>query len=104
MRPIPIPEATVEAGLPVFRRIVIAGPDGDLTGNIRPVEAMVAMVPQENDEVVPELNILILIEDLDIPILKKHGNRFWLTFTGHVVPFSLSIFNPDDPTTGDLND
>jgi len=103
LRPIPIPDATVEAGVPLFRRIVITGSDGDLTGPIRPVEAMVAMVPQDDGNVVPELNVLILIEPEDLPILEKHGHRFWLTFTGHMVPFALSIFNPDDPAAGDID-
>jgi len=103
MRPIPIPDATVEAGVPLFRRIVIAGPDGDLIGFIRSVEAMAAMVPHEDGNIIPELNVLIQIEPGDLPILEKHGHRFWLTFTGHIVPFALSVFNPDDPAAGDID-
>ncbi len=73
----------------------IAGPDGDLTGDIRPVEALVCLVRDEQRGQYPELNVLIQIEEADLPILEKHGNRFWITFSGHIVPFALSIYEPD---------
>lgn len=96
MQPIPIPQATVDKGEPLgWVRKVIAGPDGDLTGEVRPIEALIGFVQTGDGDIRPEFNILIKIEEDDKPLLEKHGHRFWITFTGHVVPFSLSVFDPE---------
>lgn len=95
--PIPIPDETRnEAIRRGYVPKVIAGPDGDLTGDIRPVEALVQMVPvDDKGGVLPELTVLIEVDDKDMEILKEH-KRFWLVFSGHIVPFYLYAWNPND--------
>lgn len=101
MRPIPIPKETAEHGARHgWQTKVISGPDGDLTGDIRPVDALVGAVMTEQGPSV-YYNILIQIEDEDWQLINEHG-RFWLTFTGSVVPFSLSAWDPSD--TGEEDD
>lgn len=96
MQPIPIPEATIKKGEPLgWVHRVIAGPDGDLTGEVRPVEALIGMVACSDGEIRPELNVLCIIEPMDMLNLAAGGMRFWLTFTGHIVPFSFQIFDPE---------
>jgi hypothetical protein len=86
MRPTPIPDAEVFEG---GTRITVAGPDGDLTGDIRPVEAVVTV-----DDGRPCFSMRITLEDGDLERLSAHG-VFWLTILGRQLqPFSL--FVPDE--------
>ena len=84
MRPTPIPDA--EAFGP---RMVIAGPDGDLLGEIRPVEAVIA-----HANGAPAIFLRIALDPGDLEKLTDHG-VFWLTIYGRQLPpFSLTI--PDE--------
>lgn len=86
MRPTPIPDAEVWEG---GERLVIAGPDGDLTGDIRPVDAMVTV-----DDGRPCISMRITLDDGDLSKLASHG-VFWLTIRGRQLqPFSLYV--PDE--------
>lgn len=76
MRPVPVPIELAD-GRP---RIVIGAPDGDLTGDIRPVEALV-------DEC--GLNLRIALDDGDLEKLKERP-YFWLTLATTRLPvFSI---------------
>lgn len=86
MRPSPIPDAEVFDG---GERIVIGGPDGDLTGDIRPVEAVVTM-----EDGIAAFSMRVALEPGDLEKLQRHG-VFWLTCLGRQLqPFSL--FVPDE--------
>jgi hypothetical protein len=86
VRPTPIPDAEVFEG---GKRMVIAGPDGDLTGDIRPVEAILSAF-----EGVPAFSLRIALEPGDLERLQSHG-VFWLTVAGRQLqPFSLHV--PDE--------
>lgn len=70
-------------------RMVIAGPDGDLTGGIRPVEALVDKVDGAT-----RFCMRIVLDKGDLEQLAKHGH-FWLTMLGaQLQPFSLVM--PDE--------
>lgn len=104
MIPIPIPDKTVEIGEKQgWVRRVIAGPDGDLTGEVRPVEALIGMVMTGDGQTRPELAVLIQIETQDMLPLAAGGMRFWLSFTGHIVPFSMQVFSDEDEGNPDDN-
>lgn len=86
MRPTPIPDAEVWEG---GERLVIAGPDGDLTGDVRPVDAMVTV-----DDGRPCISMRIALDVGDLAKLASHG-VFWLTIHGRQLqPFSLYV--PDE--------
>ncbi len=86
MRPAPIPDAMVWEGA---RRVVIAPPDGDLTNpDIAPVEAVVDRSPG-----VPVLSVRCVLEDDDLDKLQAGGN-VWISFVGHMVPFSVTVAGP----------
>lgn len=102
--PIPIPKATRElAEARGYKVKVIAGPDGDLTGDIRPVEALVGIVTPDDGPPYPELHVLIEIPEEQWAIMERHGRRVWLTFLGHVVPFHLYPFDPEDAENNDAD-
>lgn len=88
MDPVPIPNGVAEAV--GGRRIVIAPPDGDLTGDIRPVEAVIV----DND-----VNILIELNEHDRH-LAALGQPLWLTFTGGCPVFSIA-FNEGQARPGE---
>lgn len=99
MEPISIDPSIVAKGEPMgWRHLVIEPPDGD-RGTIQPVEAMVGMTLQGDGAIRPELNVLVEITEQDRADLEKGGWRFWLTFQGHIVPFSLEVFDPEDTVT-----
>ncbi len=102
--PIPIPKNTrALAEARGYQIKVIAGPDGDLTGDIRPVEALVGIVTPDDGPPYPELHVLVEIEEDAWDILNQHGHRFWITFLGHIVPFHLSPYNPEDAESDDAD-
>lgn len=100
MIPIPIPDSVAERGRSLgWERQIIAGPDGDLTGEVRPVDALVGMVRTSDGEIRPELNVLMQIEESDWNVLKENGGLFWISFTGHIVPFGTALFDPENEGT-----
>lgn len=90
MRPTPIPDAEVFEG---GYRLVIAGPDGDLTGEIRPVEAVRSL----GDDGAPYISLRITLDDGDLDRLAAHG-VFWLTLNARQLP-PVSLFVPDEVPT-----
>lgn len=79
MTPVPIEE--IWEG---HHRLVISAPDGDLTGDIRPVEAL-----RDDDETT--FSMKIALEPGDLEALTEHGH-FWLTIMGRQLqPFSLRL-------------
>lgn len=83
MRPVPIPEHLVPDGC---RRLVIGPPDGDPTGDIRPVEALAGMV-----DGAPRIAMLVELEDGDLERLQKTP-AVWLTMiTSQIPPWSIDI-------------
>ena len=96
MRPIPIPEETRKRAEELgWRCKVISGPDGDLTGDIRPVDSLVGVIMDETYGPTIHYNVIIQIEEEDRPLLDEHG-RFWLCFAGAIVPFSLEPWDPKE--------
>lgn len=83
MRPAPIPDDVAEAH--PGRRIVVTGPNGDLTGPIPPVEAMVEEMCRGR-----ALSVRCVLEDGDLDQLTA-GAPIWLTFLGHMVPFDVRV-------------
>ena len=81
MRPVPIPDG-LDAD-PAVTRMVIAGPDGDLTGEIRPVEALV--------DVRDGGSVTVLIElDEEDRAAAAAGRQVWLRFMGRrIAPFAI---------------
>lgn len=87
MRPAPIPD---EALWPDSRRIVMAPPGGDLLDpDIAPLE-MVADVGQLGIR----YSARCVLEDGDLDKLAA-GGHVWISFSGHVVPFSVDVTGPD---------
>lgn len=71
--------------------MVVSGPDGDLTGDIRPVEALVSVTEQG-----PAYSMRITLDPGDLDRLAEHGT-FWLTCHGsHLHPFSLYVTGEAD--------
>jgi hypothetical protein len=70
------------------QRVVIGPPDGDVTGDIRPVEALV----MKHDSMdVPIFCVKIALDDGDIEKLKEKGH-FWLSLMGYQMqPFDVFI-------------
>ena len=100
--PIPIPKATRDlAEARGYKVKVITGPDGDLTGDIRPVEALVGIVTPDDGPPYPEFHVLLEIEEETWDVMNKHGHRMWITFCGAIVPFSTSAFDPEDAESND---
>ncbi len=98
MRPIPIPDRLrmpngehIDCNDPpgALKRMVIAGPDGDLTGDIRPVEALVGIDPEQG----PMITILITFEAGELERLGQMTDpAIWLTVnTRQLSPFSLEV-------------
>jgi hypothetical protein len=83
LRPVPIPDEFVWPG---GVRRVIAGPDGDLTGEIRPVEAIIDSGPHGT-----RFCILVRLDDGDLERLREDP-RFWLLWWGdHLHPFGVEM-------------
>lgn len=91
MIPIPVPDHCVPAGC---KRIVIAGPNGDLTDDqIRPVEAVVGIVDDE-----PLICVLVELEAGELARLAAlERPAVWLTVRAdHLVPFSLHVADAEE--------
>lgn len=83
MRAAPIPDAEVPEGA---RRIVMAGPDGDLTStDIGPAEML--LVVGANG---PEYSARMVLDDEERAALAA-GAPLWLTFVGLVPPFAAGV-------------
>lgn len=100
MRPVPIPDhlACPDGDLDLtqpgnLRRMVIAGPGGDLTGDIRPVEALVGVDPESG----PIITVLVALEDDDLKRLTSMNQpAVWLSFhTRQLAPFSVEVADGD---------
>ena len=90
MRTTTIPDAEVWAGA---ARKVIAPPDGDLTNPlIAPVEALIDRSPSTG---ALNLSVRCALEDGDLEKLAA-GGTVWITFWGHMVPFSATVVGPGD--------
>lgn len=95
MRPVPIPKERIWEGT---ERRVITGPDGDLTGEVRPVEALIDV----SDKWGPRFHILIRVDERDLEALKDDPH-FWITWYGNHLhafsvagPLELAEQDPDD--------
>lgn len=87
MRPAPIPtEAVWEGG----RRIVMAPPDGDMFHpDIAPLEMIADQV-----SIGVRFSARCALEEGDLEKLAA-GGHVWVSFVGHVVPFSVDATGPD---------
>lgn len=90
MTPVPIPDDCVPPGC---KRVVFGPPDGDPTGDVRPVEAVVGI-----DEQTSELRIAVLValEDGDLERLAECGAVWLTTCADHLHPFSVDIADHRD--------
>jgi hypothetical protein len=87
MQPVPIPAELVPENCV---RKVFGPPDGDPTGDIRAVEAVVGVVEEDGVQSV-RIAMLIELDEGDLERLADCGG-FWLTMmANHLHPFSLSI-------------
>lgn len=85
MRVTPIPDEAVWSGA---RRIVVGPPDGDPTGAIRPVEAILDESPSMG---VPALSVRCALEPGDLARLAA-GECVWVSFYGGgMPPFSVDV-------------
>jgi hypothetical protein len=85
VRPIPIPDAAVWNGA---RRVVVAGPDGDLTNDlIRPVEVIEDRSPSTGMRV---LTALCALDPGDLEALTA-GGLVAVSFYGALTPFSVDV-------------
>ena len=100
MIPIPIPDniavadGAVDLTVPgTLRRVVISPPDGDLTGDIRPVEALVGLDPAHGTVV----TLLIALEDGDLQRLREMAKddgtpAVWHSmYTNQIPAFAVEI-------------
>lgn len=91
MRITPIPDAEVWEGA---TRRVIGPPTGhDPLGDIRPLEALVDVEGQ----FAPSFSIRCALDDGDAEKLAA-GGVVWVTLFGHVVPISVAVAGPLEPT------
>jgi hypothetical protein len=86
MRVTTIPDNAIWDGA---QRLVIGPPDGDPTGDIRPVEAIVDIPPTG----IPRLSVRCALEPGDLEKLTA-GGHVWIAFYGHMVPFCIDITEP----------
>jgi hypothetical protein len=89
MRTTPIPDSAVWPGA---KRAVIGPPDGDPTGDIRPVEAVIDIGPTTG---IPRLSVRCALEPGDIEALAT-GGHVWITFYGRMVPFAVEVKGPTE--------
>lgn len=88
MIPIPVPDHCVPPGC---KRLVFGPPDGDPTGDVRPVEAVVGIV-----DGAPRIAVLVQVEDGELERLQQTG-AVWLTvMADHLVPFSLHVADAEE--------
>lgn len=84
MRVTPIPDSAVWEGA---ERAVIGPPDGDLTGPIRAVEAV---IHRSESTGLPILSVRCAPEPGDIEKLAA-GGHVWISFYGRMVPFNVDV-------------
>jgi hypothetical protein len=81
--PVPIPDAAVPPGC---KRVVIGPPDGDPTGEVRAVEAVVGMTDDGM-----RICVLVALDDGELERLAAHP-AVWLTFAANQIPpFALHV-------------
>lgn len=86
MRPSSIPDDEVWEGA---KRVVFSGPDGDLTGDIRPAEMLVDHGPQGQI-----IRARIVLDPGDAERLAA-GEPFWVSFwADHLHPFDVAMTEP----------
>ncbi len=84
MRPSTIPDAEVWEGA---RRVVVSGPDGDLTGDIRPVEVLIDRAADGDTRICSR----VVLDPGDLERLAA-GESFWLVFRAdHLHPFDVTM-------------
>lgn len=88
MRVIPIPDGAVWEG---GERVVIGPPDGDPTGEIRAVEAIVDVSASTG---IRRFSMCCALEEGDLEKLAA-GGHVWVTLYGHMIPFSVDVTGPD---------
>lgn len=85
MRPVPIPDDKIWPGA---KRVVFSPPDGDLTGDIRPVEALVDRSPRTG---VTAASVRCALDEGDLERLAA-GECVWVSFYGGgMPPFSVDV-------------
>jgi hypothetical protein len=85
MRVTPIPDSALYEGA---RRTVVGPPTGhDVTGDIRPVEALAIVSPTSGLTV---LSVRCALEPGDLETLAAGGN-VWISFHSQMVPFSVDV-------------
>lgn len=83
MRPSSIPDDEVWEGA---ERKVFAGPDGDLTGDIRPAEVLV-----DRSVHGPRISTRVVLDPGDLERL-ANGEPFWVSFIAdHLHPFDVGM-------------
>jgi hypothetical protein len=88
--PIPIPDDCVPPGC---RRLVIGPADGDPTGDIRPVEAVVGIDEPTGE---PRITVLVELEDGELDRLRRTP-AIWLTFRANQLsPFALHVADAEE--------
>lgn len=92
MRPVPIEDGDVWPGA---RRLVIGPPVGhELTGDIRPVEALVESSPQYGTV----FRCKIQLEPGDLERLQANGGVFWVSqMSPRMVPWDVAIAEEVEP-------
>lgn len=83
MRPVPLAAGDVWPGA---TSKVIAGPDGDLTGDIRPVEAIF-----DTGEFGPRIVLKIGVDERDRASLEANGHFWLIIHAGHLHVFGLAL-------------
>ncbi len=74
------------------RRIVVGPPEGsDPTGDIRPVEMLMALSDESSANYL--FRARFILDDGDLERLAA-GEPFWLTLWSHVVPFDITMTEP----------
>lgn len=87
MRPTPIPDDELATN-PDHQRVVIQPPAGyDIDGPIRAVEALVG---RDNELDCTVFRFRCVFEDDDLERVNA-GMPVWVTFCGHVVPWSIQV-------------
>ncbi len=95
MRPVPIPDhiwKTAEAS--GGNRVIVGGPDGDPTGAVRPVEALVYGIvgfdEKNPDATVRALTVFHVAEKDDVEKFQA-GGWIVITFLGDMVPYEVGV-------------
>ncbi len=96
MRPVPVPDGVAEQ-YPDLRRLVIAAPDGDLTSEIRPVDALVGTTALGGDDEAPVFRIYAILEEPELAAVRD-GRPVWVElslYTPRLPVFSIEALFPE---------